>query len=255
MIRTIVFIIVLGFSFSFLNSQTITITSPKAASNWYYGKSYTISWTIKGDMDEYVKIRLLNETGTTKILDISNRTINDGNFRSWKVPDSIPSGKYVLRVKTVDDAVSDDSGKFNISKASYSPKPIKTTQPVVSSPQVQRKQSTPDQFKLPPDLTITEAWIETGTVRFIVFRIKNENWENAKLDTDLANKITVQIYALGERAFVVGIDKRTIENLNSKGEARFQFQWDYTIETRIWIDFNKAVTESDEGNNTFLFEQ
>ena len=255
MIRTIVFIIVLGFSFSFLNSQTITITSPKAGSNWYYGKSYTISWTKTGSMHEFVKIRLLNETGTTKILEISNRTINNGNFRNWKVPDSIPSGKYVIRVKTVDDAVSDDSGKFNISKTSYSPKPIKTTQPVVSSPQVQRKQSTPDQLKLHPDLTITEAWIETGTVRFIVFRIKNENWENAKLDTDLANKITVQIYALGERAFVVGIDKRAIENLNSKGEVRFQFQWDYTIETRIWIDFNKAVTESDEWNNTFLFEQ
>jgi hypothetical protein len=73
----------------------------------------TITWTKTGSQDANVKIRLYDSTGTTKILDITNSTANNGEF-SWLIPSSLADGNYIVRVKTVDNAVWDDSPIFKI---------------------------------------------------------------------------------------------------------------------------------------------
>ncbi len=100
-----------------LSAATITVTKPASGETVTKGSPYTIQWTKSGAQDASVKIRLYNPAGTTKILDISNSTANDGNF-SWPVPNSVANGSYVVRVKTLDNATWDDSGVFTIAAVS-----------------------------------------------------------------------------------------------------------------------------------------
>ncbi len=111
--KVLLFMIVTLVSMSMLSAATITVTKP--ASGKYVGKGspYTIQWTKSGAQDASVKIRLYNPAGTTKILDITNSTANDGSF-SWPVPNTVAIGTYVVRVKTIDNSVFDDSGVFTI---------------------------------------------------------------------------------------------------------------------------------------------
>jgi hypothetical protein len=91
----------------------ITITAPATGANWGIGTTQAITWTKTGILDANVKIELYK--GGVKTLDIIASTANDGNY-DWLVPATLTDGgDYVLRVTTADDAVSDDSGAFNIS--------------------------------------------------------------------------------------------------------------------------------------------
>ncbi len=108
-------IAIISFSFSMIFSQSITVTSPHSGDTWYKGNPYTISWTKTGMMDSRVKIRLFNSTGSTKIMDITNNTANDNRFGPWTLPESVPEGRYIIRVKTVDNAIHDDSDIFSVS--------------------------------------------------------------------------------------------------------------------------------------------
>ncbi len=94
-------------------AATITVTKPVLSETVAKGGSYNIQWTKSGPQDASVKIRLYNPAGTTKILDISNSTTNDGSF-SWNVPNSVANGSYTIRVKTIDNLVGDDSSIFSI---------------------------------------------------------------------------------------------------------------------------------------------
>lgn len=107
-------IVIVSFSFGMVFSQSIEVTSPHSGDTWYKGDPYRITWTKSGTMHARVKIRLFNSTGTAKILDITNGTSNDGNFGPWTVPDSVPDGRYTIRVKTLDDLVYDNSEIFSI---------------------------------------------------------------------------------------------------------------------------------------------
>ena len=92
-------------------AESITVTNPHSGQTWNKGNTYTITWTKSGNMDANVKIRLMQ--GGTKILSITNSTANDGSYR-WTIPSSVSNGSYKIRVKTVDNAVYDDSNEFNI---------------------------------------------------------------------------------------------------------------------------------------------
>jgi len=116
--RTLMFTIVFCLSILFVNGQSITITSPVAGNEWTIGTGYEIIWTIVGDMNAYVKIRLYDRRGAVKILDISDRTENDGTHFYRIVPGTVSPGEYTVRVKTVDNAFSDDSGIIDIIAAS-----------------------------------------------------------------------------------------------------------------------------------------
>jgi hypothetical protein len=92
-------------------AASITVTNPHSGTTWHQGTTYTITWTKSGTMNANVKIRLYQ--GSTKVLNITNSTPNDGSY-SWPIPSSLPDGSYVIRVKTLDNAVFDDSDSFNI---------------------------------------------------------------------------------------------------------------------------------------------
>jgi hypothetical protein len=95
---------------------SITVTSPHSGDTWYKGDTKTITWTKTGTMDSNVKIRLRNSTSTTNILDITNSTLNDGNY-SWEIPTSVAPGNYVIRVSTTDSQVYGDSDVFQIKES------------------------------------------------------------------------------------------------------------------------------------------
>ncbi len=107
-------IVIISFSFGIVFSQSIEVTSPHSGDTWYKGDPYTITWTKSGTQHARVKIRLFNSTGTTKQLEITNDTENDGSFGPWTIPLSVADGDYVIRVKTIDNGVSDDSDIFSV---------------------------------------------------------------------------------------------------------------------------------------------
>ena len=113
--RTFLFFISIILSSTIILGQSITVTSPGSRDNWKKGSIHDLTWTKSGTMNSNVKIRLFNETGTTRILGITDSTDNNGTFRNWRIPDSIPAGRYVIRVKTIDNRVWDNSDAFEIS--------------------------------------------------------------------------------------------------------------------------------------------
>lgn len=107
-----VLILILLFSGS-LFSQSIQVLNPL---NLCKGDPFTIKWTKSGLMNANVKIKLFKaDLSSNTTITIS--TPNDGSY-SWIVPVSVPDGDYRLRVKTIDNAVWDDSAPFNISGCS-----------------------------------------------------------------------------------------------------------------------------------------
>jgi hypothetical protein len=95
----------------FLCGQTITLTKPQAGEILDVGHGYLITWTKSGQMDQKVKIKL--RQGNTNILDITDSTPNTGSF-GWQMPGDISPGAYTIRVRTLDNAVTGDSGTFTI---------------------------------------------------------------------------------------------------------------------------------------------
>ncbi len=93
----------------------ITVTAPTAGATWAVGTTQAVTWTRAGALDDQVRIELYQ--GGAKVLDIATATGNDGSH-DWLLPADLAAGSdYVVRVTTVDDAVSDDSGLFTISTA------------------------------------------------------------------------------------------------------------------------------------------
>jgi len=110
-------LILVGFvllvSVGLLYSQTITVTKPSPGDNWCKGRKYTITWTKSGSMNANVKLGLYSSDGNALIRTITNGAANNGAYE-WTIPSDIPTGTYVVNVKTVDNAVSDNSNSFTI---------------------------------------------------------------------------------------------------------------------------------------------
>ena len=108
-------------------SKAIRVTSPKSVDVWYKEDTYTIAWTTTGTMDSLVKIRLRNSANNAVILPIKDNIPNNGNY-SWTIPASVPSGKFRIRVRTMDTEVLGDSAIFQIKNLSN---------PNISEPSIQ----------------------------------------------------------------------------------------------------------------------
>ena len=112
-----------GDSFTITNAPQqrarIIVTSPLSGDTWYKGKTYKIRWMRKGTMNANVKIRLMQNG--TKILGITDSTSNNETFGSfnWTIPTSVANGSYKIRVKTIDNAVYDDSDVFRIESNNF----------------------------------------------------------------------------------------------------------------------------------------
>ena len=94
--------------------QNIVITSPHAGDTWRVGESHPVTWTKTGDMDDEVKVRLFQ--GNTAVLEIADRAPNTGSC-PWVISASVAPGRYVIRVRTLDNAVVDNSDPFAIEAA------------------------------------------------------------------------------------------------------------------------------------------
>ncbi len=91
--------------------QTIAVTSPGSDVTWRIGETHAVTWTRSGAMDDNVKI-LLFQGGARESV-IADRVPNSGSF-SWTIPASVNPGRYVIRVRTIDAAVRDDSDEFSV---------------------------------------------------------------------------------------------------------------------------------------------
>jgi len=109
-----------------VTGPTITVTEPNASSSWQRGTTQTIAWTKMGSQAEKVNIKLFRNNVFQR--NIGLRTLNDGSF-DWAIPTDLkPQSGYVVRVKTTDGTISDDSEPFAITAPS-----IKVTAPAAGT--------------------------------------------------------------------------------------------------------------------------
>lgn len=94
--------------------QTIVVTSPAAGVTWRAGEMHAITWTKTGAMDDEVKIRLI-QAGAI-VLEIADNVPNTGSY-TWVIPGAVVPGRYVVRVRTMNNAVMDNSDSFTIAAA------------------------------------------------------------------------------------------------------------------------------------------
>jgi len=94
-------------------AASITVTSPKSGDNWTAGQAYDITWTKTGTQSANVKINIFkNSVSQANYID-QIVTVNDGLY-SWTIPGTYTTGNYVLRIKTEDNLLYDDSDLFGI---------------------------------------------------------------------------------------------------------------------------------------------
>jgi len=97
--------------------QSIVVTAPAAGVTWRVGETHMITWTKTGTMDDAVKIRLV-QAGAI-VLEIAENVPNSGSF-SWTIPATVLPGTSVVRVRTMNNAVMDNSDAFGIAAAAAS---------------------------------------------------------------------------------------------------------------------------------------
>ena len=97
--------------------KVITINNPIQSSVWKTGFSYTIRWSLPGDTS-LLSISLIpqqNRATGLMITPITAKTNNDGNYL-WKIPGTIKSGKYIIRISTLNGKIFGNSKGFEIRK-------------------------------------------------------------------------------------------------------------------------------------------
>ncbi len=105
--------------------QEIRVTSPTAGVRWCIGSSYTVTWTKSGAMDARVSIRLrLRGGGDSGVVTMSDRTENDGSFGPWEVPAGTAPGEYLVRIRTIDGAVTGSSENFDVAACAEPAAPV-----------------------------------------------------------------------------------------------------------------------------------
>jgi uncharacterized repeat protein (TIGR03803 family) len=93
-------------------APSITVTAPATGASWQRGVVHTITWTKVGILDANVKIQLIKGTAVNST--IAESTENDGSF-AWLIPaGQALAANYKIRIKTIDNAVTANSGKFSI---------------------------------------------------------------------------------------------------------------------------------------------
>ena len=99
-------------SFSISAAPKIVVTAPALGDLWERKKTYAITWDRPGEQNASVKIKLFNSAGTL-VLTLTASTPNDGSY-DWLVPSTLATGKYFVRVQTLDNLLRDDSDVFQV---------------------------------------------------------------------------------------------------------------------------------------------
>ena len=99
----------------YIDSRSITVTSPFSSSAYYQGGMYTISWT-SDDAGNYVKIEIYKSGSYHSTIDSSVYTYNSYGSYSWIIPTSIsPGSSYQIKVTSNSySSVYDYSSYFSI---------------------------------------------------------------------------------------------------------------------------------------------
>jgi len=95
------------------SAPTLKVVSPGSGVTWTAENSYEITWVKSGDMNSHLKITLYKSDSVTLQNIIVDSTLNDGKFR-WTIPSGISTGSYLIKLETIDKAVSGKSGVFRI---------------------------------------------------------------------------------------------------------------------------------------------
>ena len=93
-------------------SSLINVVNPAQDATWEWGKNYQIQWKSPPYGLGKLNIALFTEKGA---LAQQVGSGPDNGTYNWKVPSSIPNGKYFIRISTSDNKISGDSKVFNIS--------------------------------------------------------------------------------------------------------------------------------------------
>ncbi len=109
---------------------SITVTSPTSNDRWEKGTTHNITWDREGNLSANVKINVFRNSILQGNFVEQLTGPNSGTY-SWTIPNGYTSGNYVLRIKTDDNKVSDDSDIFAITGSSSSPT-ITVTSPTLN---------------------------------------------------------------------------------------------------------------------------
>ena len=210
-------------------SASISITSPISGDIWCVNNTYTIEWTTSGQMDENVRIRLLNHPALDVAIAITNSTPTDDNSFSWTIPSTVAPGNYCIRVRTTDAAVFKDSEVFEISDCS----------------------------SLKPDLVVRDL---SSGLPGNTYNIKTQPRFRGKIvniGTGIAQQSNTRLIVTGPGGFV-GKATYSANKTRPIGPNESQYVGFGTIVLprpgnytyRIIADFDKLIEESNEGNNS-----
>ncbi len=96
-----------------ITAGTLQVTQPEAGTAWERGLPHVIAWSGEGTLNANVRIDLYK--GTTKVLAIVASTPTVDGAYTWTIPaGQALSSKYKVRIRTLDNLVKADSGKFSI---------------------------------------------------------------------------------------------------------------------------------------------
>ena len=93
--------------FGVVSSQSITVLTPKQGSVLCNDCQMMIVWSKSGNMNNILKIRLFNSSGTVMVANINSYfDSKDKNYIKWTISGPIKGGMYFVRVKTIDGGVA-----------------------------------------------------------------------------------------------------------------------------------------------------
>ncbi len=138
------------------------IDVPRSDVTFYINSENTITWSNFGYHSPYVDIYLYDKSGQRKILDIAKNVQNlEGhpgqNHYNWIIPNSVPEGRYTIRIKTTDEIVSANSEVFSILKPAGS---IKVLSPKAGDIFYKRRANTQTYSGSPIEI----RWETTGNI-------------------------------------------------------------------------------------------
>ena len=232
---------------SFIWTQKLDIKTPEGGEKWAIGSDKTIGWRAIGfDSNRPIKIDLLKNGEKIGTI-MSGLEIGRGDVAiTWKAGKyeggmATPGSDYKIRITTLSRQYTYESqSSFTLLKSGFHALPRLLPLKYLS---------------MIPDLTLSNVRIESDGIRWLRFIIKNENWKNSEISLNDPHSLSVQIYALGKRAQVLGLSQSNIDYINQHGSTQIRFPWDYTEDTKITVDYGDVVNESNERNNTFILRQ
>jgi hypothetical protein len=95
-----------------VSQNSVLITNPHGAARWEENKTYTITWTMTGNLPGTVNISLLhwNPASTHTI---AQNAPNTGSY-SWTVPGNLPIGTYYIYIQVRGTYIDNRSDPFTI---------------------------------------------------------------------------------------------------------------------------------------------